>query len=70
MKDPHRFIDSLFVNHAIVKNNIDGRDDDVDLLGELDNEEDGCPVLDAEELQAEMLKILALLDQKLWIMSS
>ena len=64
VKGSHRFIDSLFVNNAIVENNING-DDDVDLLEDFDDEEDGCPVLDSEELQAEMLKNLALLDRKI-----
>ena len=65
VKGFHCFIDSLFVIHGMVKNNIDCDDDDVDLLGELDPEEDGCPVLDSEELEAETLKILALLDQNI-----
>ena len=48
------------MNNAVVENNIDCDDDD--LLREFDNEEDGYPVLDSEELQAEMLKNLALLE--------
>ena len=50
----------------MVKNNFEcDEKDSVDKLGELESEEDGCPVLDSEELQAEKLKNLALLDRKI-----
>ena len=72
VKGSHRFIDLLFINNTVVKNNIDGGDDEnsVDILEELDSEEDGCPVLDSEELQAEMLKNWHYWIGKLWKMSS